>query len=206
LRGLASAQFEEAAAQWAGASRIVLTKVDAITSDRLPNAQEEAEGVNPLAEIVATADRELAVRMAFAPLVAPAGVPDASHIVSRAHPRVLVQLARQERVPSLGEIGDWLDNLAGLLGERLLRLKGLVQASESDGLLLVQSVGTLFSMPRPFADSAVRRRPFLVIIARDTSAAELEAVEPRGLFTMSATDEPAPFKTARRTGVLSAKT
>jgi G3E family GTPase len=83
------------------------------------------------------------------------------------------------------DLATWLDNLAGALGERLLRLKGLVRVRESERPLLVQSVGTLFSQPRPFGEPEATQPLFLVIIARDLQPAELETVAPAGLFSFS---------------------
>src|SRR6185369_14842357 len=60
-RGTATAEFEEAAAQWAAAHRIVVTKADAVPADMLVRVREEIAALNPLAEIVATPDRERAV-------------------------------------------------------------------------------------------------------------------------------------------------
>jgi len=83
------------------------------------------------------------------------------------------------------DLATWLDNLAGALGERLLRLKGLVRVQESERPLLVQSVGTLFSPPRPFGEPQASPPLFLVIIARDLQPAELETVAPASLFGFS---------------------
>ena len=88
--------------------------------------------------------------------------------------------------PAYEDLATWLDNLAGALGDRLLRIKGLVPVAESERPLLIQSVGTLFSPPRPFASSASNDASgFLVVIARDLGKAEIEAIAPAGLFRVS---------------------
>jgi G3E family GTPase len=107
------------------------------------------------------------------------------------HPRIAVRLARPTTVLAYDDLATWLDNLAGALGERLLRLKGLVRVTESERTVLVQSVGTAFSAPRPFGEPQSTPPLFLVIIARDLQAAELEAVAPAGLFRFSSWTEPA---------------
>jgi hypothetical protein len=56
--------------------------------------------------------------------------------------------------------------------------------------VLVQSVGTAFSPPRPFGEPQSAPPLFLVIIARDLQESELEAVLPAGLFAFSAWTEP----------------
>jgi G3E family GTPase len=185
-RGAATAQFEEAAAQWAAAHRIVVTKTDAVSVEALGRAQDEATALNPLSEIVATADRDRAVALAFAPLSAVAPLPALPRIAAEAvHPRITVRLARPASVLAYDDLATWLDNLAGALGERLLRLKGLVRVAESERPVLVQSVGTAFSPPRPFGEPGSAPPLFLVIIARDLEMGELEAVSPVGLFVPS---------------------
>jgi G3E family GTPase len=184
-RGTATASFEEAAAQWAAAHRVVVTKADAVSSEALVRAREEVANLNPLSEIVATADRDRAVAMAFAPLAGAAPMPALPVATGATHARIAVRLARPTAVLAYGDLATWLDNLAGALGERLLRLKGLVRVQESERPLLVQSVGTAFSAPRPFGDPQAVPPLFLVIIARDLQAGELEAVAPAGLFAFS---------------------
>jgi G3E family GTPase len=186
-RGPETAAFEEAAAQWAAAHRIVVTKTDAVSSEALARAGKEIGSLNPLAEIVAIADRDRAVAASFAPLASavPMPVPPAIAIDGPTHARIAVRLARPTSVLAYDDLAAWLDNLAGALGERLLRLKGLVRVAESERPLLVQSVGTLFSPPRPFGEPRATSPLFLVIIARDLQPAELEAVAPAGLFAVS---------------------
>lgn len=196
-RGAATAAFEEAAAQWAAAHRIVVTKADAVPADALARVREEIAALNPLAEIVAMADRDRAVATAFAPLGGIAPMPVPPQAASKAaHPRIAVRLARPAGVLAYDDLATWLDNLAGALGERLLRLKGLVRVEESERPVLVQSVGTAFSAPRPFGEPGATPPLFLVIIARDLQAAELEAVAPAGLFVFSSWTEAASLSRA----------
>ncbi len=191
-RGMAVVEFDEAAAQWAAAHRIVVTKTDAVQPEALVHARDEIVDLNPLAEIVATADRAQAVAAAFAPLGATAAIPVLPPAAIRSsHPRIAVRLARPTGTLAYDDLAIWLDNLAGALGERLLRLKGLVQVRESERPVLVQSVGTVFSPPRPFGAPQSATPAFLVIIARDLQVAELEAVAPAGLLAFSAWAEPA---------------
>ena len=208
VRGTQTTAFDEAAAQWAAANRIVLTKTDAVSPERLTEAEAEIAGLNPLAETIVVRDRGTAVSATFAPLARMAIMPDPARTADEvAHPRVAVRLARPREVLAYDDLAAWLDNLAGLLGERLLRLKGLVRVAESDRPILVQSVGTLFSPPRPFghpADALDAR--FLVIIARDLRGGELEAVLPSGLFVFSTWSEPTPFSRATTPRTFKAET
>ncbi|MFO1163429.1 MAG: GTP-binding protein [Reyranellaceae bacterium] len=189
--GLRPAAFEEATAQWAAAHRIVVTKADVLPEAALARARSEAEAVNPLAEIVATASRDDAVAATFAPLARAEPMPAPSRLgVAAPHPRIAVRLARPAGVLGYDDLAAWLDNLAGALGDRLLRLKGLVRVAESPRPVLVQSVGTAFSTPRPFGAPESDMPLFLVVIVRDLEDAELEAVQPTDLFSFSSPTEP----------------
>ena len=193
--GTRTAAFAEAASQWAAAHRIVATKTDAAAEGRLSEAAAEIAAINPLAEILATGDRAAAVAAAFAPLAPRAALPDFAAAASGApHPRIAVRLARPNAVPSYDDLASWLDNLAGALGDRLLRLKGLVRVAGCERPLLVQSVGTVFSPPRPFGTAAGDEAAFVVIIARDLAERELDAVRPTGLFRTAPIAGPNPFE------------
>jgi G3E family GTPase len=188
-RGMQVAAFEEAVAQWAAAHRIVLTKTDAVSAEALAEARAAVAGLNPLAEIVATPDRDAAVRAAFAQLAGAAAPVVPPRLLVASHPRIAVRLARPRGVLDYDDLAAWLDNLAGALGERLLRLKGLVRVRQSDVPLLVQSVGTLFAPPRPFRQAGASGESFLVVIARDVTDADFAAVQPSGLFVLSAAEQ-----------------
>jgi len=191
-RGTESAAFEEAAAQWAAAHRIVVTKADAVSGEGLAQAKADIAALNPLAEIVATADRAAAVAAAFAPVARALPMPVLPRAAAgAAHPRIAVRLARPAGVLQYDDLAAWLDNLAGALGDRLLRLKGLVRVVQSRRPILVQSVGTTFSIPRPFGEPDSATPLFLVVIARDLEDAELDAVQPAGLFAFASWAEPA---------------
>ncbi|MFH6784156.1 MULTISPECIES: CobW family GTP-binding protein [Methylobacterium] len=194
LRGPGTTAVEEAAAQWAAAHRIVVTKLDTAAPERPGLVRAEVAGLNPLAETVADPDRAAAVAAAFAPLPG-AGLDPALLMPESggAHPRVAVWLARPNASLPYDDLAAWLDNLAGHLGERLLRLKGLVRVAETDRPLLVESVGTLFSRPRPFGRPGEEAASFVVVIARDLQAGELEGVAPVGLFRFAPRVAESPF-------------
>ena len=182
-RGVAAAAFEEAAAQWAASHRIIATKAD-LAPDALADAPGAIAGINPVAEVVATADRAAAVRAAFAPLTSASPLRELAPALASSHPRLALCLARPIAEMAYPDLAAWLDNLAGALGERLLRIKGLVRITEAPRPLLIESVGTLFSPPRQLsADNPPS--PFIVVIARDIERLEVEQVAPSGLFTLS---------------------
>ena len=215
-RGAGLAAVPEAAAQWTGAQRIVVTKADRVTGERLRSIRNEIAGLNPLAETVATADREAVVRAAFQPVSPNLALPRTAEGQSRsgldgrgrvetqaalasqhdeigaAATPVSVLLIRQTRPVPFDDLAAWLDNLAGALGERLLRLKGLIEVEESLHPLLIESVGTVFSAPRPFRGPH-ERGPFLVLIGRDLVGGELDAVEPRLPLHIASWANPGPF-------------
>lgn len=198
-RGTETAAFEEAVSQWAAAHRIVVTKADLVAPDDLPGAPSTIAAVNPLAEVIANADRGSAVRAAFAPLTAAPPLREIGHALGSAHPRVARCLARPvgEEV-AYADLAVWLDNLAGALGERLLRIKGLIRTVESRRPLLIESVGTTFAPPRPLQVADGAPPPFLVIIARDVDKAELDRVTPAGLFQVSSLQGPGLARNDRR--------
>jgi len=178
-RGAALGQFEEAAAQWAGAQTLVVTKRDLATVAQVQDAPRLAAGINPTAGLIDTDDRRAAALAAFSLRAAAslAGSLRRAEAVGLRHPRISVVLAKLDAAVAWDALAEWLDNLAGLCGERMLRVKGLVQVTGSQRPLLVQSVGTTFSAPRPLtvrADSG----SFLVVILRDAGIAELSAIVP----------------------------
>jgi len=188
-RGTDVAGFDEAAAQWAASHRIVATKTDLVSADDLAAAPSAITAVNPLAEVIASEDRGRAVLSAFAPLISAPPLREISPDASSAHPRIALCTAKPTGDVSFSDLGDWLDNLAGALGERLLRLKGLVRVRENEAPLLIESVGTMFSPARPLRVEGAPSS-FVVIIARDVDETELEPVAPVGLFQFSSWKKP----------------
>jgi G3E family GTPase len=185
VRGTDVATFEEAAAQWAAAHRIVATKIDLVSADDLAAAPSAIASLNPLAEVIAMRDREVAVLAAFAPLSDAPPLREIATDALSAHLRLALCTARPVGEISYGDLAAWLDNLAGALGERLLRIKGLVRVTEGQTPLLIECVGTMFSPPRPLRRADPALSSFLVIIARDVSEADLDPVLPAGLFQFS---------------------
>jgi G3E family GTPase len=183
-RGTKVAAFEEAMAQWAAAHRIVVTKVDLVAPAAVAEAPAAIASINPIAEIIAAPDRANAVLAAFAPLDAAPPLREVGVELTSAHPRVALCLAKPAGEIAYADLAAFLDNLAGALGERLLRIKGLVRVVESQQPLLIECVGTMFSPPRPLQAPGTPPS-FLVIIARDVEQAELEPIAPVGLFQLS---------------------
>ena len=173
--------FEEAAAQLAAAQRIVFTKVDQVDSASLDEHQRRAAGVNPLAQMVAETDRSKAVAQAFSVMPVSDPVDQALQALRSTarqgltHPRVHVLAGTVQEETSWTDVAQWLDDLAGLCGERLLRVKALVPVTDCPELILIQSVGTTFSAPRRMAgkdkDSAA-----CMVIVRDLDADHINSI------------------------------
>lgn len=178
-RGAMLGNFEEAAAQWAGAQQLVVTKRDLATPAQIADLPRLAAGINPTAALIDTDDRRAAALAAFS-LRTPASLTGSvrhAEAVGLRHPRISVVLASLDAAVAWPALAEWLDNLAGLCGERLLRVKGLVQMTGNNRPLVVQSVGTTFSAPHPLAGRTASGS-YLVVILRDAGVAELSAVAP----------------------------
>jgi G3E family GTPase len=190
-RGTEVAGFDEAVAQWAAAHRIAATKADLVSSIDLAAGPSAIAAVNPLAEVIVGTDRGDTVLAAFAPLASAPPLREIGPDPARVHPRVALCLAKPAGEMAFPDLAAWLDNLAGALGERLLRIKGLVRVKGSPQPLLIESVGTMFSPPRPLRGEGAPPSSFVVIIARDVDEAELEPIAPAGLFQFSSWKKPA---------------
>ncbi|MNH22361.1 hypothetical protein D3C79_822160 [compost metagenome] len=132
----------------------MLTKIDAVDQKMLSDARATVEHINPFATIVEELSQSVRSKKAFAgasqrPL--DATLPQCKLMLATAHPRIHVYQARLSE-PDPGDAIDWLENITGCLGEKLLRCKALISTPERD--LLMQTVGTAFSAPR-----LLRRQP-----------------------------------------------
>lgn len=178
---LRAENFDEAAAQLAAAQRIVFTKLDKTGAGSVEAHRQWLAGFNPLAQVVAETRRGDAVRLAFG--AAPAGA-DGTALALKAllaasdarasHPRIHVMTAQIRAGTAWGELAQWLDDLAGLCGERLLRLKAIVTIADCPDPVLIQSVGTTFSAPRRMPAQA--GKDMFVVITRDIDAGALNAM------------------------------
>jgi G3E family GTPase len=177
---LQTVEFEDAIAQLAAASTIVLTKIDLVSSEKRDEALEAVTAANPLARIVNAFSPSIRAREAFLPLgegaeVVVNGPAKQQERRRLLHPRVRVFRARLDENLSWEATLDWLENIAGALGERLLRIKAIVPGESRRDRILLQSVGTTFSAPRRLIPST--SAPVgVVVIARDCGRCDLEEV------------------------------
>lgn len=166
--------FPIRSAQLTAAKSIVVTKLDRVSTGGIAAAQRVAREFNPAAALVTTEDRQARARAAFAPseLEAKSVLGRFQAIAATDHSRLGVFLAQWPGCVPWGDLGDWLEDLAGLCGDRLLRVKGLVLVGGVSRPILIDGVGTTFAEPRWVeADLAAGRG--IVIIARDVDLDEL---------------------------------
>jgi G3E family GTPase len=177
---LQTADFEDAAAQLAAANTIVLTKIDLVANERRDEALEVVASANPVAKIVNEFSAAVRARQAFLAPSENGNVVDNRGAKQQErrrllHPRIRVFRARiDEDFPWEASL-DCLENIAGALGERLLRIKAIVPGEKGNDRVLLQSVGATFSAPRRLIrDNA----PPLgaIVIARDCGSQDLESI------------------------------
>lgn len=179
LGALRQEQFDEAAAQIAAAQRIVFTKIDKVSQQHLAVQVAQAQLLNPLAEVLCDADRQALVRKAF--VVPAVDEPNLTEMavkaltattLSRAHARIHVLRGVATPDISWDALSCWLDDLAGCCGEKLLRVKALIHVTDCEDPILIQGVGTTYSMPRRM--TRFRTTPdVLVVITRDITGDEI---------------------------------
>ena len=197
LQGVRADQFDEAAAQLAAAHRIVLTKVDLADDAALERAFSAARRVNPLAPVIGVRDRQTLVREAFAAPADAAGdiAAMAAALLSQAarptpHPRIRVMTGQVAPGTCWDDMAGWLDDLAGVCGERLLRVKALMRVADCEDPILIQSVGSTYSTPRRMTRH--RDAPdVIVVITRDIDAGEIRKALPAACVALAATGQDA---------------
>jgi G3E family GTPase len=177
--GLRTEQFEDAAAQLAAAQKIVLTKIDLDDDATLAERVRQAQAINPLAEILFGRERAALVDAAFAPAnentppIAEVAAANLSYSGSGfEHHRIHVLCGEAAPGISWENLSWWLDDLAGLAGEKLLRVKAMVTVTDCEEPILIQGVGTTYGMPRRMLTQ--KNRPdVIIVITRDLSADEI---------------------------------
>ncbi|WP_162600702.1 GTP-binding protein [Paraburkholderia sp. C35] len=185
---LDSDDFDNVAAQLGAAHTIVLTKTDLVTAQQRQLGREKLERLNPLARIVD--DSAIAIRAREAFRYTPDAksfdwsVPESQGSAPRAllHPRVRVFCARFRAAPEWEQTLDWIEDISGAIGERLLRMKAIVAGPAEGERVLLQSVGTTFAQPRRLSASntSTNQDMAAIFIARDCGMADFEAFAMNG--------------------------
>ena len=180
-------QHPEAVKQAAVADRLLLTKTDL---QPVPDAlMQRLRDINPLAEVCADADGALSALQALlvrpAPAFTalpdagsrsdffPASAPDASRHDDRIRSHVIVR----EQPLSREGFFAWLDMIAKMRGDDLLRVKGIVHLDDDpEHPLVIHGVQHLFhppeTLPRWPSDD---RRTRIVFITRGIDAEDIDA-------------------------------
>jgi len=164
------------AAQLTAAQSIVFTKLDIADRESCVELDRIAAGHNPTANHIVLTDRQERARTVFAESqVESARCPGPFYATPVAdHARLQVYLAEWRDSISWADLRDWLEDLAGFCGDRLLRVKGFVSLIDVSDTVLIDGVGVAFSQPRRVRlNSKVDHG--LVIIVRDVGFEELVA-------------------------------
>jgi G3E family GTPase len=178
--------FEEAAAQLAAAQTVVLSKLDAPGAPSADAGTAAVHALAPIVDVVAEPDRRRRALAAFAghgaAAVATETMPRAGGLGGMRHPRIGVFLAHVPPSLTWDAVALWIEDLAARCGDRLLRVKGVVAATDVEGLVLVQAVGTMFSPPLRLPRGTGGTPGAVVLITRDLAAAAIrEASQPHGI-------------------------
>ncbi|MCB1470176.1 MAG: GTP-binding protein [Rhizobiaceae bacterium] len=161
-------------AQLAAAHGIIVTKTDLCDEETLAEARLSALSFNPLVSPLILADPVSRARAAFsnvqvgkAPPVSPFHA-----LPAAAHPRISILVARWAPTPDWPEIEEWLENIAGFCGDRMLRVKGVIAPNGESNRLLVNAVGRSFARPQILP--AGNSEEGLILILRDVDGDEID--------------------------------
>jgi G3E family GTPase len=187
--------FAIRSAQLIAARSIVVTKLDRVSASGIAAAERVARRFNPAAGLIVTPDRQARAQAAFAPseLEARTAPSQFQAIAATDHSRLGVFLAEWPAAVPWTDLGDWIEDLAGLCGDRLLRVKGLVSVNGVARPILIDGVGTTFAEPR-WIEAVASTGRGIVIIARDIELGELTSMS----AAYSADVRPAVKLTSRR--------
>lgn len=176
------ARHGEIGAQWAAAHALVLTRAD-LATDGGAAALAQAAAINPLATCVSGGTADSRARAAFARTTMQGQMPALPADHAHAHGKVRAVTLAQAPEADWDACAEWLDNLAGMGDDRVLRIKGVLSPPDAPHSWLVQAVGTTFALPSPTPRAA---QGHLVVIGEDITPAWLFTIEPVGAFILPA--------------------
>jgi len=187
-------QHREAVKQAAVADRLLLTKTDLVPPGQLAPLCERLRAINPLAALTTEPDGALqallgllerpsaalvpmpidqdSTRSFFFPVTAP-GQHDPNRHDDHIRSHVIVREAPLSREGFMA----WLDMIAAMRGDDLLRVKGIVQlADDPEHPMVIHGVQHLFHPPQSLPRwPSVDRRTRIVFITRDIDAEDIDA-------------------------------
>lgn len=178
-------QYQEAVIQLSIADRIVVTKTDLVTESELNTVQEKIAVANPHASILTSAlsgttiSHELLANLDGHQIKFAADNTQSSKQKTNPQFHHLFKYGISSHVlhapqpVSWPSYAAWVDAMQRQLGEKLLRVKGIVRFT--DGLVYaIHGVHHLFSPPQPlYGPIPPTTQGAIVIIAQDTSQEEL---------------------------------
>ena len=189
-------QHPEAVKQAAVADRLLLTKTDLVPPERLAPLAERLRAINPLAALSTEPDGALQALLAL--LVRPRAAlvpmppqtdPDTArsyffpvsapgqHDPNRHDDHIRSHVIVREQPLSREGFMAWLDMIAAMRGDDLLRVKGIVQlADDPEHPMVIHGVQHLFHPPQTLPRwPSEDRRTRIVFITRDIDAEDIEA-------------------------------
>lgn len=172
-------RHDEIYVQWSAANALVLTRAD-LAEDGGAFALEMAGRVNPLARILSTGSREQVARAALSVPEGEGELDLDSLDTASGHGAIRAVTFDQAATATWEECVEWLDNLSGIGGERVLRVKGRISPKDRPGSWLMQAVGTTFAHPVGVERTNTGH---LVVIGEDLDSDWLGHVEPTSAFT-----------------------
>ncbi len=185
-------QHREAVKQAAVADRLLLTKTDLVPdADRAP-LLERLRSINPLASMTDGPDAALLELQGLLNRTGPALVPvpaeegrsrffpvsaPAAHDPSRHDDHIRSHVIVREQPLSREGFMAWLDMIAAMRGDDLLRVKGIVQlADDPEHPMVIHGVQHLFHPPETLPRwPSEDRRSRIVFITRNIEAEDIEA-------------------------------
>lgn len=187
-------QHREAVKQVAVADRLLLTKTDLVPAEPLAPLTERLHAINPLAAITTEPDGALLALLGLlarpsAPLVPMQAEPDstrsfffpvsapAQHDPNRHDDHIRSHVIVRDQPLSREGFMAWLDMIAAMRGDDLLRVKGIVQlADDPEHPMVIHGVQHLFHPPQTLARwPSDDRRSRIVFITRDIDADDIDA-------------------------------
>ena len=183
--------YGEALRQVAAADHLIVTKLDLATPDVTEDLKAKLRSINPAATVVEASFGSID----FTPLLAEEsqrgavgidrldgvsfavdGDPMAPAAVHAMSDRVASRCLVFDRPLNWQMFGIWLTMLLHRHGDRILRLKGLLNVGTERGPLLVEGVQHVIHVPRHLREwPDTDRRSRIVFIARDLDLAQVEA-------------------------------
>ena len=176
-------EHREALKQIAVADRLVVTKCDAATPERIAAVRRRLGTLSPAAELILSQEGSGALDAFRAPehgFALRALAPEATHANAGAQGedrhdhRIRAHCFVLDAAVSWSGLAAWEHVVVETLGERLLRCKGIMEIADSGEVVFIQGVQRMFHPPQRLAawpDADHRGR--LVCITRDVEEREL---------------------------------